>query len=65
MHTDMEDKKVHIPAPPPQGRPEDPDRIAKVRRRLLAGELDTERALVETAFALIDGDLPHLILDQD
>ena len=35
-----------------------PDRVAEVRQRLEAGELDSELALVETALALIDGDLP-------
>lgn len=33
------------------------DLVDQVRRRLLAGELDSEIALVETALALLDGDL--------
>jgi len=30
--------------------------VEEVKRRLAAGELDTEIALVETALALLDGD---------
>jgi hypothetical protein len=30
--------------------------VEEVRRRLLSGELDSEIARVETAFALLDGD---------
>jgi hypothetical protein len=32
--------------------------MEEVRRRLAEGELDTDLALVETAFALLDGDRP-------
>ncbi len=32
--------------------------VAEVRRRLENGELDSELAMVETALALLDGDLP-------
>jgi hypothetical protein len=31
--------------------------LASVRERLLSGELDSDQALVETALALLDGDL--------
>lgn len=33
--------------------------VAEVRRKLLAGELDTEVAALETALALLDGDTPY------
>jgi hypothetical protein len=32
--------------------------VEEVRRRLAAGELDSEIARVETAYALLDGDRP-------
>lgn len=35
-------------------------RVDEVRRRLEAGELDSDLALVETALALLDGDRPKL-----
>jgi len=44
---------------PPPPDPSD-ERLAEVRRRLEAGELDTELALVETALAILDGDRPPL-----
>ena len=33
--------------------------IDEIRRRLKAGELDSRLALMETAMALLDGDLPR------
>ena len=33
--------------------------LAEIRRRLEAGELDSNLALMETAIALLDGDLPR------
>jgi len=35
------------------------DLVAEVRQRLEAGELDSEMALVETAMAMLDGDLAN------
>ena len=34
--------------------------MEEVRRRLAEGELDSDLALVETAFALLDGDCPAI-----
>ena len=33
--------------------------VAEVKRRLETGELDSDLAIVETALALLDGDLPE------
>ena len=49
--------------PEPEGNEDERrrrDRLAEVQRRLEAGELDSELALVETALALLDGDLPQV-----
>jgi len=35
-------------------------RIEEIRRRLESGELDSDLALVETALALLDGDVPQV-----
>jgi hypothetical protein len=36
------------------------EQVEEVRRRLQTGELDSDLAIVETAFALLDGDCPRL-----
>ena len=57
--TENEDKRVHVPLP---GEVDERQRkrLEEVRRRLEAGELDSDLALVETALALLDGDLPRV-----
>lgn len=46
-----------LPSVPEEVRRE---QVEEVRRRLQTGELDSELAIVETAFALLDGDRPRL-----
>jgi len=50
------------PSPPEdaEGRESRERRLEAIRRRLLEGELDSEAARAETAFALLDGDRPGL-----
>ncbi len=45
---------------PPESAEERSRRLEAVRRRLLDGELDSDAALEEAAFALLDGDRPPL-----
>ena len=55
--TDNEQKRVPVPIEADERQRK---RLEEVRRRLEAGELDSDLALVETALALLDGDLPSV-----
>ena len=55
--TDNEHERVPVPTEADERQRK---RLEEVRRRLEAGELDSDLALVETALALLDGDLPSV-----
>ena len=57
---EREEPVVRLEVPGPERDEQIRRRLEDVRRRLESGELDSELALVETALALLDGDLPDV-----
>ncbi len=52
--------ELPLPPDPAEGEEERARLLEAIRRRLLAGEFDSEAARAETAYALLDGDRPRL-----